>query len=152
MEKSILVQLSPATDKFSQYQLLQLFIDDCFAMVLPLLGLSSLYLDTSGILSLSDHSVLSYIYFWMLRLLFKIFVFILTKPTRLLSRYNLWVLDLEYKFPCVMRGFLIFTSMSSVSLSFFVHLAIPTADLVTRRAHILFFPLSWFFTTCLVLW
>lgn len=75
------------------------------------------------------------IYFWMLRVSFKIVVFTLIKPhpPSFGLVYSLCVLDLEWKFPCIVRSFLVFTSVASVSSS--VHLAMPSAYLMTDSTY-----------------
>lgn len=60
------------------------------------------------------------------------------------------MLDLEWKFSCIMRSFNVFTS--AASMPSFVHLIMPTAYLITGRMHIygMDFPLSLLFNIYLI--
>lgn len=86
---------------------------------------------------------------WMLRVSFRTMAFLPTPSNFLLPMYNLRML--EWKFPCG-----VFTSAAS-SIFSFIHFATPTAYLRTYNSAyfvtwIFFFPLSWLFKICIILW
>lgn len=122
------------TMPFSEFYILpQLSVDNaifgrsCFAMVFLLLGLFPIsnipIVCIFFIYSLSSSS-------------FGAFEFpsrYSPSPTQLLSG-NLWMLDLNWKFPCILRSFLVFPL--SAFISSFVHFTIPDVYLMTGKMHI----------------
>lgn len=124
-----LIRLSP-TSGLSQFQLSvdgAIHGGPCFAMV----DLMFVHI----ILRSSSFGAILPIYFKMLRVSFKIVAFKTTIPhPPFLLVCSLWVLDLVWKFPCIMRSSLSFTSIASMSS--FVHLRVPAAYVITGKAYI----------------